>query len=225
MRVQRLAEGLWRWTAPHPEWREGSGWDATVGSVYCETSDAIVLIDPLVPARAFEQQRFWDALDRDAERLRMPVVVLLTCRWHARGAGAVRRRYGAAVWAPPGATEGIEGLDGSQVLVDGADPVPGVETRMLGLPSPAGDEAVLWLSERRALVPGDVLLGDGAGGVRIAPPEWYSDSPAERRWYAEDLVPALRELAARDPAMILISHGEPVLAGAQAALRTALSGA
>ena len=50
MTVERLGDGLWRWTAPHPEWREGGGWDPDVGSVYCETPEAVVLIDPLVPA-------------------------------------------------------------------------------------------------------------------------------------------------------------------------------
>ncbi len=223
MRVRRLAEGLWRWTAPHPEWREGAGWDRTVGSVYCETTGAVVLIDPLIPGDGADRERFWDALDRDVERLRVPVVVLLTCRWHARGAEAVRRRYDATVWAPPKAVEGIEDLRGALVLAGGSRPVAGVEAHLTGLPSPSGDEAVFWLSEHRALVPGDVLLGDGAGGVRLAPPEWYSDSPAERHWYGEALVPALSPLAMRDPSMLLVSHGEPVLEGAPTALRAALA--
>ena len=134
-----------------------------------------------------------------------------------------RRRYDATVWAPPKAVEGIEGLRGALVLGDGSRPVAGVEAHLTGLPSPSGDEAVFWLSEHRALVPGDVLLGDGAGGVRLAPPEWYSDSPAERHWYAEELVPALSRLAMRDPSMLLVSHGEPVLDGAPTALRAALA--
>ena len=43
MVVLELAPGLWRWTAYHEEWKED------VGSVYCETRDGVVLIDPLVP--------------------------------------------------------------------------------------------------------------------------------------------------------------------------------
>ncbi len=223
MRVQRLADGLWRWTAPHPEWREGARWDRTVGSVYCETPDAVVLIDPLIPGDGADRERFWAALDQDVERLRVPVVVLLTCRWHARGAEAVHRRYDAVVWAPPKAVEGLEGMQGALVLADGFRPVSGVEAHLTGLPSPSGDEAVFWLSEHRALVPGDVLLGDSAGGVRVAPPEWYSDSPAEGRWYREELVPVLSRLATCDPLMLLVSHGEPVLDGAPAALRAAFA--
>lgn len=223
MRVQRLSEGLWRWTAPHPEWRNGARWDRTVGSVYCETPDAVVVIDPLVPGDGADRERFWEALDRDVERLKVPVVVLLTCRWHVRGAAAVHGRYDAPVWAPPRALEGIEDLDGALVLSDACRPVAGIEAHLTGLPSARGDEAVFWLSEQRALVAGDVLLGDGAGGVRLAPPEWYSRSPAERRWYGEELVPALNRLAIRDPSMLVVSHGEPVVDAASAALRTALA--
>ena len=223
MRVQRLADGLWRWTAPHPEWRDGAGWDRTVGSVYCETPGAVVLIDPLIPGDDADSGRFWQALDRDVDRLRVPVVVLLTCRWHVRGAEAVHDRYDATVWAPPNAVEGIASLRGVLDLGDGSRPVAGVEACLTGLPSPSGDEAVFWLFEHRALVLGDVLLGDGAGGVRLAPPKWYSDSAGERRWYAEDLVPVLRGLAMRDPSMLLVSHGEPVLEGAPTALRAAIA--
>jgi len=208
MRVQRLADGLWRWTAPHPEWRDGADWDRTVGSVYCETPDAVVLIDPLIPDDGADRERFWDALDRDVERLRVPVVVLLTCRWHLRGARMVRGRYNAAVWAPPKAVAGLEGLDGALVLDDGARPVARVEADLMGLPSPSGDEAVFWLSEHGALVPGDVLLGNGAGGVRLAPPGWYSESPAERRWYGREAVPGRQPPATRCPSQRLGPPGD-----------------
>ena len=60
MDVEQLAPGLWRWD----------------GSVYVETAEAIVLIDPVVPAD--EPERFWRALDRDVERCGVPVHVLLT---------------------------------------------------------------------------------------------------------------------------------------------------
>jgi hypothetical protein len=51
--VTRLADGLWRWTALHPDWtpEEGGldGWEQEVSSLYLEAPDAVVLIDPLVP--------------------------------------------------------------------------------------------------------------------------------------------------------------------------------
>src|SRR5438128_1127857 len=60
MDVLMIASGLWRWTAFHPEWKED------VGCVYYASSEAVVLIDPLVPQEA--EERFWNALDRDVER-------------------------------------------------------------------------------------------------------------------------------------------------------------
>ena len=75
MKGSELAPGLWRWTAPHPNWREGADWEQEVGCVYYEAPDATVLIDPLVPP---ERERFFEALDRDVERRGLPVSILLT---------------------------------------------------------------------------------------------------------------------------------------------------
>src|SRR5206468_8959668 len=55
MDVLEIAPGLWRWTAYHDEWKED------VGSTYCETTDGVVLVDPLVPHA--DQDRFWRSLD------------------------------------------------------------------------------------------------------------------------------------------------------------------
>lgn len=224
MAVQRLAEGLWRWTAAHPEWREGADWDRAVGSVYCETPEAVVLIDPLVPAGGGDRVRFWDALDRDVARLGRPVVVLLTCRWHVRSGRDVRDRYSARVWAPTADGEGLDGVV-SDVLGDERWPVDGVQAFLMGVPGGLGDEAVYWIPAHRAVVPGDVLVGDGAGGARLAPAGWYSDSPAERDWFRTDLVPSLHRVAARDPRLLLLAHGDAITVDAAAALRAALSGA
>ena len=68
MKVEPIAEGLWRWTAPHPDWRDGADWDRDVGCVYWETDDAVVLIDPLVPSAADDQARFLEALDRNLQQ-------------------------------------------------------------------------------------------------------------------------------------------------------------
>ena len=82
MDVTRFADGLWRWTTYYEEWRD------EVGCVYYEAPDAIVLIDPLVPAEPSEKARFWKALDRDVARVGRPVHVLR----HGVLARAERRR-------------------------------------------------------------------------------------------------------------------------------------
>ena len=77
LEVFPIADGFWRWTAPHPEWTpekdRPDGWARMVGSVYFEPAaggaDALALVDPLAPpAGSAEAGKFWTALDRDVER-------------------------------------------------------------------------------------------------------------------------------------------------------------
>jgi hypothetical protein len=79
--VQRLADGLWRWTA------------GEAGCVYYEAPDAVVLFDPLVPPG--EEEKFLPYLDRDIERLGLPVSILLTAKRDERSAPFLRERYRA----------------------------------------------------------------------------------------------------------------------------------
>ena len=86
MKVDELAPGLWRWSAD-------LGGDE-VWCVYCETPDAIVLIDPIVPDEA---ERFWRALDRDVERLGVRVTIVCTSDERAAAAAELVTRYGATL--------------------------------------------------------------------------------------------------------------------------------
>jgi glyoxylase-like metal-dependent hydrolase (beta-lactamase superfamily II) len=192
MQVEQLAPGLWRWLAPHPDWEANpepespADWPREVGCVYYEAPDAVVLIDPLVPP---EREAFLDALDRDVERLGLPVAILLTVSWHERSAGELAARYRAGRAAPAG---------------------------VVGLRVESADETVYWLPKPATLVAGDVLIG-ADGGVRVCPDSWLPDgtSPPEVR-------AALRTLLDLPVERILVSHGEPVLAEAPAALLAAL---
>ena len=133
MNVSELAPGLWRWTAPHPDWKEGDDWERDVGCVYYEAAGATVLIDPLVPP---EREPFFEALDRDVERRGLPVAILLTCTWHERSADELTERY-----------------DATDVPPAGVEPFP----------LPEVDETIWWLPEHATLVAGDVLLGSPDG--------------------------------------------------------------
>jgi hypothetical protein len=86
MDVRQLAEGLWRWKAG-----EAAG-------VYYEAPDAVVLFDPPLPAG--EEDAFLAYLDRDVERLGLPVSILLTAPRHERSAAALRERYRAGDRVP-----------------------------------------------------------------------------------------------------------------------------
>lgn len=200
MEVRELRPGLWRWTAAHPEWEHAQHWGPDVGSVYAALPDAVVVVDPLVPSD--EDQRFWSALDRDVERLGLPVRVLLTVHWHERSVAAVLDRYDASLWRPEEKGELPEGVQAE--IVKGADWV----------------EAMFFLEPPRALVTGDLLIGKN-GGIEL-PIEWFPK--AEREWAEQKLKPELRErLGALPIELVLVSHGEPVLQDGAAALEAALS--
>jgi glyoxylase-like metal-dependent hydrolase (beta-lactamase superfamily II) len=146
MDVQRLADGLWRWTAPHPDAAEWPDWGPPVppevGCVYYEAPDAVVLIDPLVPAD--DEERFLAYLDRDVERLGLPVSILLTAAWHERSAASLRERYRAHDRVP----ESVE-----------VHPVEGAPE----------EQVAYFIRPHKALVVAEIFAGDGHGGLALVP--------------------------------------------------------
>ena len=208
MEVLRAAPGLWRWTGYHEEWKED------VGCVYYEAPGAVVLIDPLVPPE--DEERFWAALDRDVERAGRPVHVLVTVFWHTRSAKQIVDRFGARVWAPSRARAAVARRAGA--VTDAfrpGDPLPdGVEA----FATARSNEVVYWLPGHATLVAGDVLLGDGAGGIRLCPASWLPQGIGQAK-LRESLQPLLELQVER----VLLSHGTPVLAGAHATLAHALA--
>ncbi len=197
MEMQPLARGLWRWTAPHPDWEPDpeqdspADWPELVGSVAYEHDGTLVLVDPLVPADG------WRQLDRLARGKR--VHVLTTIPFHRRSREAVRERFGA------------ETSNAKANLPDG------VETITI---RDAG-ERMVWIPEHEALVPGDRVLGAARGGLRVCPDSWLRylggrTSPSQLR--AE-----LRKLLDLPVKMVLVSHGEPVLRDAKRKLARAVA--
>jgi len=193
--VEELAPGLHRWTARHPAWESGAepgspaDWPPEVGSVAYEGPDALVLVDPLVAD--------WAPLDALVERHGRPVVVLTTMRFHGRSRGDVAERYGA------------------ELRTHTAAPPAGVRR----VPIEGMDESMVYLEAPRALVPGDRLLGDGAGGVRMCPESWLR----YRETGLAELREGLRPLLDLPVELVLVSHGEPVLRDGRAAIAAALA--
>ncbi|MFN7973475.1 MAG: hypothetical protein U0166_14190 [Acidobacteriota bacterium] len=208
MDVTRIADGFWRWTGFHPEWKQ------VVGCLYVETDDAIVLVDPLVPPEA--PKRFWKALERDVKRSGLPVHVLITVFWHARSAREIRDRLGARVWTTSRARRAIERR------------APVTDTLPIGRELPGGFEAVPTArGADRAVAAGppiardgDVLLGASERRPRLGlcPAGWL---PSGRT--LDDLRASLAPLLDRRIERILVSHGQPVLARGRDALRRAIA--
>jgi glyoxylase-like metal-dependent hydrolase (beta-lactamase superfamily II) len=215
MRVEQLRPHLWRWTAPHPDWRSehaegGQGWEREVGCSAIVRDDEFVLIDPLAPTDEADSEEFWHAVDRDVEHHGPPHIVL-TVAWHRRSADEVWSRYDATrVWAYLGETEG-------GTATDRYDPDTELPGGLRAFDAAWATEAVLWSEEHRALFTGDVILG-APGGLRLLPDAWVPEGKT-RKGIAEALAPLL-ELPVE---LVLPAHGEPVLANGAAALERALN--
>jgi glyoxylase-like metal-dependent hydrolase (beta-lactamase superfamily II) len=201
MELRELRPGLWRWTAFHPEWKEN------VGSVAYESTDDLVLIDPQLDSE--------DALDDLVSQVGKRVAVLVTVYWHTRRADLVARRPQARVLASAGGHAAVRRR------------APTMEPFRLGEALPAGIEAfptarssevVYWIAEHRSLVPGDVLLGEAGGGVRLCPRSWLPEGGT-----VAQLASSLRPLLDLPVTRVLVSHGKPVLRNGRAALERALA--
>ena len=158
MLATEIAEGLWRWLAPHPEWTPDDDWPELVGSVLYELPEVAVLIDPLIPRE--NGGEFLDWLD---ERVRgRAATILTTIRFHRRDREQLAARYRSSTtrawnWIPPGVRPWY--------LRDAR-------------------EIVFWLPAVATLVVGDSLVG-ADGGVRVCPQSWLEDARVDRAGLAK----------------------------------------
>jgi glyoxylase-like metal-dependent hydrolase (beta-lactamase superfamily II) len=212
MDVTRLAEGLWRWTAPHPDWTPeaggADGWEQDVASLYLEAPDRVVLLDPLVPSD--ERDRFFRALDRDVERADRPVAIVLSLYDHERSAAELGERYGAELWAPAAGVPRIEATV-THPFAPG-DALPG---GLEALDAGRRGEVLLWIPAHGTLFTGDAILG-AQDGLRPCPDSWLESIEPEA--FVETLRSALRLPVER----VVPAHGAVVEDGAHEALRAAI---
>jgi hypothetical protein len=186
--MRELAPGLHHWTAPHP----AAEADPEPGSAADWPEQVGCTLYQAPDAAVFIDplvpDELWPALD--ALVAARPVVVLTTIRWHGRSRTSVVARY-----------------DGRQDMPAGVD----------ALPFPRFEETMYWLPGPRALVPGDRLLGDGEGGVRLCPQSWFDTGTVD------ELRAELQPLLELPVEHVLCSHWDPVIGGGHAALERALS--
>jgi glyoxylase-like metal-dependent hydrolase (beta-lactamase superfamily II) len=193
--LHQVAPGLRRWTARHDHWEED------VGSLAVETSDGLVLIDPIDPPREVGKADH----------------VLVTVYWHARSAGEIgaERVWASARSNRPLKTRGVEVTDPFHT---GDDLPGGIRAFQTGRAA----EVVYWLPDQHAVVVGDVLLGAGAkprptsDSLRLCPERWLGKGTHD------ELRRTLRPLLDLPVESVLVSHGVPILSGGKDALAAVL---
>lgn len=218
MRVDRLGDGLWRWTAPLPGRGDSpAGWEGDAACVYHEAPDGIVLLDPLVPG-GDEGERFWRHLDQDVARVGLPPTVAVTSASHGRSADAVRDRYPGArvLGVAPAASCRLDALLEDGLLLPGGCrvtlPDAPEEVRM----------AIVQCACHGLLWPSDLLIGDDDGGLRRPPATAFGDAAAVR-WLQDGLPLLLPHLLELPIEHLVPAHGPAVGTAAREALERALA--
>jgi hypothetical protein len=187
--VRDVADGLWLWRQPHPDWSEGSDWEREVASFAVESGGVAYLLDPLAPPP--RERAVWDRIDA-----RPPDGVVILKPDHVRDVDLFVRWYGARPAGPwlfwPGDVPHTE-LE----PIRPGDELPG------GLRAcddgRGAMETPLYLPEQRALVFADGMTAPG-GVLRV----WAT------RTHEQRTLPALRALLELPFEHVLVSHGEPV---------------
>ena len=186
--IEEIRPGLKRWAGPHPEFDPVEG---DLDASYTDVASALFHADDaLVFVDPLVPDELWPQLDREVAASGKPVVVLTTIYFHERNREDVARRYGGRLG---GEVAGIRAFSAERA-----------------------DEVAYWLERPRAVVFGDAVLGDGAGGLRITP--WARNAEG-----LEKTRRALLPLLDLPVEVVLPAHGDPVLANGHEALARALA--
>jgi hypothetical protein len=187
--MRDVAEGLWLWRQPHPDWREGFDWEPEVTSFAVESAGTSLLLDPLAPPPGARE--VWERIDA-----MHPDAVVILKPDHIRDVDLFARWYGAAAHGP---------------FLFWRDDVPSTELEPVrpGDELPGGLRALhdgrgqmetpLYLPEQRTLVFADAMTAPG-GVLRV----WGTP------WHEERTLPMLRGLLDLPFEQVLVAHGEPV---------------
>jgi hypothetical protein len=198
--IERIADNLHRWTAPHPLWREGDdegsgGWPQDVNSHVYERDGTATIFDPLVG----DDAELWAFLDERAAAAQR-VVVALTSSWHLRSGAAVADRYGGEIRMHRIAAgdTAMRGLQRVHAFDDDGEIAPGVEALLIG--GYDQGEVLYWLPEHAALVAGEVFQGR-RDGLRVGPDPYLVSRDELYAWLrALDRLPVTLVLPAHGPA-------------------------
>lgn len=214
--MEAIGDGIWRWTARHPEWHPNTPFGSEVASYALRDGTGTILVDPLAPNGDV------DALARALE----PVVtgdvrILITIPYHVRDAEPLWERYrergGATILGHPAVAKRLRDRSGFTAVEGGHELPGGILPIVIG--NPRRYETPYLIPQHGALVFGDAIVEDG-GALHV----WIQReiTPERVAWYAARLRPSLETLLDVAVERILVTHGRPVLRGGRAALRAAL---
>jgi hypothetical protein len=187
--MRDVAEGLWIWRQPHPDWNGQSDWEPEVTSVAVASGGHRVLLDPLAPPPA--ERVLWERIDAFA-----PDTAVVIKPDHVRDIDLFVRWYGVRALGPALYWRGDVPKTELEQIRPGDELPGGLKAFDDGR---AMMETPIYLPEQRALVFADALTAPG-GELRV----WDSALHEQRG------LPALRELLALPFEHVIVSHGEPL---------------
>ncbi len=208
-------QGLWRWTARHPEWHPGE-FGAEVACFAAQAGDTTLLIDPLLPP---DPSGVLAVID---ETVGKRLAILITIPYHVRSSEELWRRYRkdaeTTIHGHAAAAKRLEDSSAFQAIEPGTPLPGGVTAHTIG--KPKRYETPLYLPSHHALVFGDAVAEHG-GALRV----WSADKVDAKveRFYRERFNPTLEPLLDLPFDAVLVTHGQPVLNGGREALRKALN--
>jgi hypothetical protein len=212
--MQKLTEGLWRWTARHPEWHPGE-FGAEVASFAAQAGDTTLLVDPLLPS---DPSPVLAAID---ETIGDRLAILITIPYHVRSSEELSRRYRGdaetTIHGHPACAKRLADRSAFREIDPGVPLPGGVTAHTIG--KPRRYETPLHLPSHGALVFGDAVAESGDRLV-----VWSSEKVDAKveRFYAQRFNPTLEPLLELDFDSVLVTHGQPLLSGGKRALREAL---
>jgi hypothetical protein len=220
--MEQIAPGIYRWTAPHPEYRTSA---EEVVSYAVVDGGVLSLVDPLLPGEADARRApllaELDGLVRDAQCLELPV----TIPYHTRSAESLYERYSRTrptrIWGHPNVkkrlTRGAP-METIPMTTSGAGtPIADGALVAFTIGRPRRSEHPMYFPGRRALVFGDAVVGTSEGR-RL----WRQGS-AGAEWYRGVFAPTLEPLLALTIEHVLVTHGPAAVGDGHEALAACLA--
>jgi hypothetical protein len=214
--MQKLSDGLWRWTARHPEWHPGE-FGAEVACFAAQAGDTTLLIDPLLP----EDEAAAAVLDGIDAAVRDRLAILITIPYHVRSSEELWRRYRkdaeTTIHGHRACTKRLKDESAFREI-DPSTPLPGeVTAHTIG--KPRRYEMPLHVPSHEALA-----FGDAVAEVDGRLVMWATDRVDGKvaSFYRDRFAPTLEPLLELDWDRALVTHGQPLLEGGHTALRRAL---